>query len=105
MPIIGQPYQDWKIGSGNHSVSDTEFYPLALDLYTQTTPTGTEDMISRLPYYLKKLERNTTNEETWKKSYKTILQPYFGAENVSYPSISLIDVLAMSKVERKVNFK
>lgn len=103
VPIIGQPYQDWKMGTGKYTIVDTEFYPLALSLYMQTTA-GNTTLASRLPSYPKKLERDTTTD-IWNKTFKTILQPYFGPEYGSYPSISLIDVLGMSKVERKVNFK
>ena len=102
-PILGQPYQDWKIGSGSHTIGDTEMYPLAMSLYIQTN-TGSSEYISQLPYSLEKLER-ITQVEKWAKRFKTLLQPYFGAEKVSYPSISLIDVLGMNKVERVANFK
>jgi class 3 adenylate cyclase/CHASE2 domain-containing sensor protein len=100
VPITGQPYQGWKIGTGSYSVSDTELYPLALSLYLQTT-SNNNGLVSTLPFYSKKLNRDFI----WWKSYKTILQPYFGPEIDSYRRVSLIDVLGMNKVERKTNFK
>ncbi len=101
-PILNQPYQDWKIWSGSHTIADTEFYPLALSLYMQTN-TGKTNIVSTLPYYYKPLIRGKSESQ-----YKTILNPFFGAEDVSYRSISLIDVLEMlnkSSNRSLLNFK
>lgn len=61
-PIIGQPYQDWKIGTGNHTMADTEMYSLAMSLYIQTN-TGSSEYIPHLPYSLERLTRVIQDEK------------------------------------------
>jgi len=101
-PILEQPYERWKLGSGSYRPDDTMMHTLMMQLYKNTN-SGTALNSSELPYYKQRLNRGVGAVPD-AAPFRTILQPYFGAENESYPSISLIDVLRMNKVERKTNF-
>ena len=63
--------------------------------------TGKTNIASSLPYYYKFLIKRVNKGSL----YKTVLNPFFGAEHVSYESISLIDALEILKTSRASSVK